>query len=171
MSYLEKTLSPSETLLRRGHIHPVFKLRIWALFLVTLAVLSVLAALVQSPFAWVLAAIGGVVAAVFCLRLILPLWTLEIGLTDGRIIIKRGLIAYRTHELELKTIEEVNVMQSWLGRIFDYGTLRIKAIGIDALIIKGIAEPIEFRRAIETALRAVSGPPQAPRSDEIQHAT
>ena len=84
---------------------------------------------------------------------------MEIGLTDNRIIIKQGLIAYSSQELELKTIEEVNVTQSWIGRLFNYGTIQIRGIGIDTIVLKWVAAPLEFRRAIESALRNIASAP------------
>jgi len=153
LNYLDQTLSPSEKLLFRGRIHPLFKLRIWALFFALLALIGWAASAFPNQFTWPYAAISAVLAAVFCLQAILPLWTLEIGLTDNRIIIKQGLIAYSSQELELKTIEEVNVTQSWLGRLFGYGTIQIRGIGIDTIVLKWVMAPLEFRRAIESALR------------------
>ncbi len=157
MSYLAKTLSPSETLLSQGRIHSIFRWRIWALFILLLAATAWAAIKFRDWFTWPYVLVSVAVAAILCLRAILPLWTLEIGLTENRIIIKRGLLAYSTHELELKTVEEVNVRQSWIGRIFDYGTLQIRGIGTDTLVIKHLSHPIEFRRAVETALRNVTG--------------
>ena len=149
LNYLDKTLSPSEKLLYRGRIHSVFKLRIWALFFALLSLVGWAAAAFPNQFTWPYAAGSVILAAIVCLRAILPLWTLEIGLTDNRVIIKHGLIAYSSQELELKTIEEVNVTQSWLGRLFGYGTIQIRGIGIDTIVLKWVVAPLEFRRAIE----------------------
>ncbi len=159
LNYLDKTLLPSEKLLYRGHIHPLFKLRIWALFFVLLAVIGWAASAYPDKFTWPYIAGSVLLAAAFCVRAILPLWTLEMGLTDNRVIIKTGLIAYASQELQLKTIEEVNVKQSWLGRIFDYGTIQIRGIGIDTIVLKWIVAPLEFRKAIEGALRSVASTP------------
>jgi len=154
MSYLEKTLGTSEKLLFRGGIHPIFKFRIWAILFIALAAIAWLVA--AEGFPWPYALGSALCVIYFCLRGILPVWTLEIGLTDCRLILKRGLIAYRTHELELKTVEEVNVSQSWFGRLFDYGTVRVHGIGVDTLVMRWIEKPLEFRKAIETAIRNLS---------------
>ena len=74
-------------------------------------------------------------------------------------IIKRGLIAYSSQELELKTIEEVNVTQSWFGRLFNYGVIQIRGIGIDTIVLKWVVDPLGFRRAIESALRNIASAP------------
>ncbi len=162
LNYLDKTLSPSEKLLYRGRIHPLFKLRIWALFFALLGLIGWAAVAFPNQFTWPYAAASVLAAAVLCLRAILPLWALEFGLTDNRVIIKQGLIAYSSQELELKTIEEVNVTQSWVGRLFNYGTLQIRGIGIDTIVLKWVAAPLEFRKAIEAALRNLASAPATP---------
>jgi uncharacterized membrane protein YdbT with pleckstrin-like domain len=156
LNYLAQTLSPSEKLLYRGRIHPVFKLRIWALFFVLVALIGWAGLTFPNQFTWPYAIASGILAAVLCVRAILPLWTLEIGLTDNRVIIKHGFIAYSSQELELKTIEEVNVTQSLPGRVFGYGTIQIRGIGIDTIVLKRVADPLKFRRAIESALRNIA---------------
>ena len=165
MNYLDKTLSPSEKLLYRGRIHSVFKLRIWVLFFALLGLVAWAASAFPNQFTWPYAVASVILAGIVCLRAILPLWTLEIGLTDNRVIIKQGLIAYSSQELELKTIEEVNVTQSWIGRLFNYGTIQIRGIGIDTIVLKWVVAPLEFRKAIESALRNIAGASPTPSSE------
>ena len=86
---------------------------------------------------------------------------LEISLTDESVIVKRGLIAQSSQEMQLDTIEEVNVEQSWLGRLFGYGAVQIRGIGSNSIDLKWIADPLNFRKAIEAALlSAARTPPQ-----------
>ena len=56
-----------------------------------------------------------------------------------------------TNEIALPNIEGVRVEQSFWGRILGYGHLRIEGTGVDAVEIPNIADPVGFRRAIETA--------------------
>jgi hypothetical protein len=48
------------------------------------------------------------------------------------------------------------VRQSFLGRIFGYGTVRIEGTGVDAVITPDIADPVGFVRAIQTAKEHVA---------------
>ena len=57
------------------------------------------------------------------------LWTTEIAVTNRRLIYKRGWIARRTEEINLRRIEEVNLKQGVLGRIFGWGRLRVHGTG------------------------------------------
>jgi uncharacterized membrane protein YdbT with pleckstrin-like domain len=78
-------------------------------------------------------------------------WTTEIGITSHRFVTKTGLLSLHTDEIALPNIEGVKVRQSLGGRIWGYGRLRIEGTGIDAVELPTIADPIGFRRAIETA--------------------
>jgi hypothetical protein len=64
---------------------------------------------------------------------------------------KKGLFSLRSNEIALPNIEGVKVEQSFLGRIFGYGTVRIEGTGVDAVTTPAIADPVGFVRAIQTA--------------------
>ncbi len=155
MSYIDKTLGTNEKVLYRARIHSLFYVRIWALFIILTTLIVGLSYQdhVGTPFALTLFALS----ISFCLRLIVPLWTLEIALTDLRIVIKRGLITRFTHELELRAIEEVNLRQSLLGQILNYGTLDVRGIGnVDNLVFKDVSDPLLFRKGIASAMERLS---------------
>jgi uncharacterized membrane protein YdbT with pleckstrin-like domain len=77
---------------------------------------------------------------------------IEIALTDRRLILKRGLFTRHTDELELSSVEAVNLDQSFWGRLFGFGRLSVHGTGDDAWLSPMIAAPLNFRRQIETAL-------------------
>jgi uncharacterized membrane protein YdbT with pleckstrin-like domain len=77
--------------------------------------------------------------------------TTEIAVTSNRIIYKRGLVARYVGEISIDRIEGVNVMQTVMGRIFNYGSVIIRGMGVGEVILPPIADPIKFRRAIEYA--------------------
>lgn len=81
---------------------------------------------------------------------IIPLvqqWTDEFVITNKRVIIKKGLIAIWTLEMNLSKIETVNVEQSIIGRVFGYGSLTIIGTGGTKEKFFCIRKPIEFRKA------------------------
>lgn len=75
----------------------------------------------------------------------------EIAVTTSRLIYKRGLVARYVGEMSIDRIEGVNVLQTVLGRIFGYGRLMIRGMGVGEVILPPIADPILFRKAIEKA--------------------
>lgn len=70
-------------------------------------------------------------------------------ITNRRIIIKRGFIARDTFEMNLSKIESVNVDQSVLGRIFNYGSVTIIGTGGTRETFHNISKPMEFRKAFQ----------------------
>lgn len=75
--------------------------------------------------------------------------TTEIAVTNERLIYKRGLIARHVGELSIDRIEGVSVNQGVLGRIFGYGRVTIRGMGVGEITLPPIEEPISFRNAIQ----------------------
>jgi uncharacterized membrane protein YdbT with pleckstrin-like domain len=73
--------------------------------------------------------------------------TTELAITTRRVIAKFGFISRRTVELNISKVESIQVDQSVMGRILDYGTLVISGAGTPQAPIPGISNPIAFRRA------------------------
>jgi uncharacterized membrane protein YdbT with pleckstrin-like domain len=134
MSYIEKSLGSGETLVARAQFHWWYSLKAW----LALIVLGIV-----------------IIGIVIFLRMMIRKWTTEIGVTTSRFVEKTGLFTLKTNEIALPNIEGVRVEQSLWGRILDYGHLRIEGTGVDAIVIPDIADPIGFRRALETAKDAV----------------
>ncbi|MCB1562106.1 MAG: PH domain-containing protein [Alphaproteobacteria bacterium] len=77
--------------------------------------------------------------------------TTEIAITSNRLVYKRGLIARQVGEISIDRIEGVNVLQSISGRLFNYGRLAIRGMGVGEVVLPPIEDPIKFRQAIERA--------------------
>ena len=77
--------------------------------------------------------------------------TTEIAITNSRLIYKRGLIARYVGEMSIDRIEGVNVLQGILGRMFGYGRIMVRGMGVGEVILPPLKDPIAFRRAIEKA--------------------
>lgn len=76
----------------------------------------------------------------------------ELAITNKRIIAKSGLIQRKTMEMFLEKIESIQVDQSVLGRIFNFGSITISGTGGDKSPIKNISDPIQFRKAFMGAV-------------------
>ena len=75
-------------------------------------------------------------------------WITEIPITNRRVIYKRGFISRRTNEMNMHKVESVQVYQSILGRMLDYGTVTILGTGEGFETLRTIAGPIELRNSI-----------------------
>ena len=73
--------------------------------------------------------------------------TTELAFTNKRVIAKFGFISRQTIELNISKVESIQVNQSILGRIFNFGTLVISGAGNPQAPIPGISDPMSFRRA------------------------
>jgi uncharacterized membrane protein YdbT with pleckstrin-like domain len=85
------------------------------------------------------------------LFLLIPAWikyrSTELAVTNKRVIAKFGLISRHTVELNVAKIESVQVEQSVLGRLFDFGSIIVAGGGNPFAPVPGIADPLGFRRA------------------------
>jgi len=75
--------------------------------------------------------------------------TSEFAITNKRVIVKVGLISRKTLEMNLQKIETVNVNQSILGRILNYGTVTIVGTGGTKEPFHYIANPLKFRKKFQ----------------------
>jgi hypothetical protein len=130
MSYIDKSLGDGERLVARARFHWWYSFKAWAALILLF---------------WC------IVGIVIFLRMMLRKWTTEIGITTHRFVEKTGWLTLNTQEIALSNIEGVKVSQGFWGNILGYGRIRIEGTGIDAIELPDIADPVAFRRAIETA--------------------
>jgi uncharacterized membrane protein YdbT with pleckstrin-like domain len=76
----------------------------------------------------------------------------EFAVTNRRVIVKVGLVYRRTLELVLAKVETVGVEQSIMGRVLNYGTIVVTGTGGTKEPFKDIANPLEFRRKVQSQL-------------------
>lgn len=77
--------------------------------------------------------------------------TTEIAVTTERLIYKKGLIARHVGELNVDRIEGVSVRQDILARLFGYGRVCVRGMGVGEVLLPPIEQPIEFKKAIHEA--------------------
>lgn len=91
----------------------------------------------------------------------------EIGVTNRRVVLKRGLISRRVEEMRVEYVESADLNQGIAGRIFDYGQVKVYGTGAESIFFPRFTrDPIGFRRAIQSARSMTGMPPQAPTSPQ-----
>ncbi|SUS03342.1 conserved hypothetical protein [uncultured Defluviicoccus sp.] len=131
MTYIERSLAPTEQVLVWGRLHWIRWVGAWG----SLLLLGILLIGVVIFFAdWIFMS------------------TTEVAITNRRLILKTGLIARHTSELELTSVEAVSVEQDWFGRLFRYGKIEVHGTGDDVWISPLLSDPVGFRRDLESAL-------------------
>lgn len=78
--------------------------------------------------------------------------SIELAVTNQRVIAKFGFIRRRTVEIKLDKIESLQVEQGVLGRLLDFGSLRVAGAGGPQAPIPGITCPMEFKKQFNQIL-------------------
>jgi hypothetical protein len=92
----------------------------------------------------------------FGLTLVLALWewlklrNIEQGVTNKRVILKKGIISRKSEEMKISSIETVEISQGVMGRVFGFGTVKVTGRGISDLVFKNINDPMDVKRKIES---------------------
>jgi uncharacterized membrane protein YdbT with pleckstrin-like domain len=125
VSYLEQSLSAGEK------VEGVFKLH-WTAWL--------------AVWLWALLVVTLPIALYVYLRLKFQ----EQGVTNKRVVLKKGIIGRQTEEMKLKSIETVEIDQGVLGRMLGFGSVRVTGRGVSDIVFRGIDDPMAVKRAIES---------------------
>lgn len=173
MLYVEQSLGPDEQLVHIGKFHWMYTVQsfmaiVWGIVISVMVVIG--SVVVYRQMGWFPKdlpllegvqylhpglRIGAFIAFVFGLlsfaQMMVIKATTEIAITNTRLVYKRGLVARHVGEMSIDRIEGVNVLQTILGRLFNYGRLAIRGMGIGEVVLPPIEDPIAFRQAIEKA--------------------
>jgi uncharacterized membrane protein YdbT with pleckstrin-like domain len=135
MSYIETSLSEGEKVVKLFRLH--WTARLWLVLWIVLVLPTFGIALLLAIYEW------------------LRLRTLEYGVTNKRVILKKGIIGRYTEEMKIGSIETVEIDQGVLGRMLGYGDVKVTGRGISDVVFKRIDDPMAVKRHIE----GVSHPP------------
>jgi uncharacterized membrane protein YdbT with pleckstrin-like domain len=151
--YIDEILQPGERVLYSTNAHWIFHLPAILAWIVALALL-VLSRQASADGLVILCLIGAGVVALAAIYWTVTAWfhrwTTETDVTNLRVVHKTGFIKRRSFEMALDKVESVDVNQSILGRILNYGDVTIKGIGEGRETIRTIASPLAFRSSITT---------------------
>jgi membrane protein YdbS with pleckstrin-like domain len=149
MSYVKHVLLPDEQVRYVTDIHWVVYLPGAAILVLAAAAwIASLGAQSMANLWLVLAAMLAVLGLLMTLSAWFRRWTTEIAVTSKRVIYKRGFIQRRTIEMNIDKVESVDVVQSVLGRMFDFGTITVRGVGTGIEPLANIESPIEFRNHV-----------------------
>jgi membrane protein YdbS with pleckstrin-like domain len=148
MGYVQRVLQPGEQVRHISSIH-------WIVYWLGVAV-ALLAAVAYwlsetrlLPGLWRYTAYAlALVAMVLLIQQWLQWWVTEIAVTNRRVIYKKGLVRRQTNEMNMDKVESVQIDQTILGRMLDYGDVTILGTGEGFETLRTIASPIELRNSI-----------------------
>lgn len=135
MSYIEESLSSGEEIVATFRLHWFSRLPMVLWIILALPTLGLTLILAGYEF--------------------VRLRCIEQGLTNKRVVFKKGIISRSTEEMKLKSVETVEIEQGVLGRIFGYGDVKVTGRGISDVVFKGVADPIAVKKQIESVSNPV----------------
>jgi uncharacterized membrane protein YdbT with pleckstrin-like domain len=149
--YIDDILQPGEKVLYSTNAHWIFFLPAIIGWIVA-GVLLVLSGMVPagSPvlICLSLAAISAIAALYKTATAWFHRWTTETDVTNFRVVHKTGFVKRQTFEMSVDKVESVDVNQSILGRMLNYGDVTVLGVGEGGKTLDMIASPLSFRNAI-----------------------
>ncbi len=149
--YIDEILQPGEKVLYSTNAHWMFYLPAMAAWILALALVIIARMVPADAMTLVclsLAAIAALAALYWTAAAWFHRWTTETDVTNMRVVHKTGFIKRRTFEMSLDKVESVDVNQSILGRILNYGSVTVRGVGEGSETIDTIASPLDFRNHI-----------------------
>ena len=148
--YIDDLLQPGEKVRYSTNAHWIFYLPAFGAWIVALVFLVISRMLIDTPalICLSLAAIAAQAGLYWAMKAWFHRRTTETDVTNLRVVHKTGFIKRRTFEMSLDKVESVDVNQSILGRILNYGDVTVRGVGEGAETIRTIASPLDFRNHI-----------------------
>jgi uncharacterized membrane protein YdbT with pleckstrin-like domain len=149
--YIDAILQPGEKVLYSTNAHWMFHLPgigAWIAAIVLLVLSRATSIDSVTLLCLAASAVVAIVALYWTVKAWFHRWTTETDVTNMRVVHKTGFIKRRTFEMALDKVESVDVNQSILGRILNYGDVTINGVGEGRETISTIASPLEFRNHI-----------------------
>jgi uncharacterized membrane protein YdbT with pleckstrin-like domain len=148
MSYLDDHLLAGERIVYRARVH--WSIFATAILVIALGIVLAIVLGVYQPAYWYA---GAALAGIGLLLAIAPAIhyaSSEFAVTDKRVVAKLGFIERESLETLLSKIEAIGVDQGIVGRMLGYGTITITGTGGTEESFPRIADPLEFRRQIQS---------------------
>src|SRR5258708_3880366 len=135
MAYIEESLSAGEQIVGFFRLHWIC--RRWMVLWIVLAIPPVGITLILALFEF------------------LRLRSIEQGVTNKRVIYKKGIISRKSEEMKLNSIETVEIDQGIAGRIFGFGDVTVTGRGLSNVAFKSVDDPMAVKRKIESVSNPV----------------
>ncbi|MED5579635.1 MAG: PH domain-containing protein [Nitrospinota bacterium] len=130
MGYVDKTLAENEKIVFRLKYH-------WSYTL--------------TAFLWLLFFGLLIIGVIQFLRMMINKWTTERVLTAFRLIKKTGWISRKIEKIRVARMEEINLSQSFWGRIFGVEKVKVTGAGRGTVDLVWLSDPIGFQKTLNNA--------------------
>lgn len=164
MTYIANSLAQHERLVMQARFPWLLRAAAWAA-LIVLGFAPVLAWVAFALQGRAGTGLGILAAGVALVGLGVFVWLqlymtfTETGVTDQRFVLKRGIIARHATDFPLGALENIDVDQTVIARLFGYGRLSIAGSGETDITTPPMQDPVTFRTALAEARIAVDDAP------------
>jgi uncharacterized membrane protein YdbT with pleckstrin-like domain len=90
--------------------------------------------------------------ALYLLRQIIEFYMVQYYITNKRLILKKGIFTSSLIDLPIEKVESIIVIQSLLGRIFNYGNVFVSGIGGMLPGYRSVRKPYKVRRVLNKVI-------------------
>ncbi len=152
MSYVRDTMQKDEEVLVTPKLH-------WVNYILPYAVIAT--AIVLAGLTFVLRShdygflMAGVMLAFYGVYVMLELKFREMAVTNKRVVVRRGVIASDGDEMKNFALTSIEVEQTVLGRIFNFGNICFASAGsgrMVRLVFNNVDNPRRLKAEIEDAI-------------------
>ena len=149
--YIDDILQPGEKVLYSSNLHWVVYWKAILAWIVAAGLLVLSSFTVEQNLVMLClasAAVVGLAALYWSMRAWYQRWTHETDVTNLRVVHKEGFITRDTFEISIDKVASVEVNQTVMGRILNYGDIKIETMGEAEKTLRTIAKPLNFRNSI-----------------------
>ena len=157
-SNLERNMQINEEVLLEPRIH-------WSVYMDSYLVLSIIFAVfcflirplvdnmvVFQKFFWHAEAVVGIIVLLRIFYIWLRCYSVEMIVTNHRVILEVGFFNIQHEELDNRRIEGVEVRQSFFGRLLNYGDIWFSGTGTSKVAFRRVFAPWQVKDMIEEIL-------------------
>lgn len=147
MGYIDKILMPDEQVIYRTRLH-------WLIFVIPCIILIIgiiLSILSLSYSVSTILILGLIIIAIGLIYLLISYInyiTSEFGVTNKRVIFKKGILRRQTLDVILPKVESIEINQGLFSRIIDKGSLIVRGSGVILQQFSNVNHPLRFRENI-----------------------
>lgn len=144
MSYIDRNLLADERILFRTKKHLII---FFFPIIVTIFAIYAASYMHSEPLLQKLQWIPGAISLFFWVYVALEYLFSDYVVTNKRVMMREGFFTRHTNEMRIATISQVNVDQSLLGQVLNYGIVTLMAFGARDSFAS-ISRPGEFQRNV-----------------------
>ena len=94
---------------------------------------------------------------VFLLIDILKLSSYKLEIFENQILETKGILSKNQKQTAFNGVVSVSVNQSFFGRLFNYGSIKMDIVGKNDFFIENIKNPNKFKSFLETKIVKIDG--------------